>query len=246
MGVRPLVEGEKLLSLTAVVYQRGDTAGQLLAAISLLPLVLVVGLATCILCRREVHTCFFLLGQLLTELLNKALKETLRQPRPADAPADDYGMPSSRVLAVYGVLRGLLLQLRAEPLGPPLAARGGWKLFDELRRRPRRLLLADLPQLPHGGPSFCWQRAGNRVRPALEVSRGGRRAAAVPRDRGHGLGSAVSSARREYGGQRLRERCRRCAAGPRAEAQLMSNTCGEGYTRAPGAAACRASQSPVT
>jgi len=95
MGVRPLVEGEKLLSLTAVVYQRGDTAGQLLAAISLLPLVLVVGLATCILCRREVHTCFFLLGQLLTELLNKALKETLRQPRPADAPADDYGMPSS-------------------------------------------------------------------------------------------------------------------------------------------------------
>jgi dolichyldiphosphatase len=95
MGVRPLQEAEKLLSLTAVVYTRGDRLGQALAATSMLPLVLVVSLVTCVLCRRDLHTCFILLGQLLNELFNKALKETVREARPEGAPADDFGMPSS-------------------------------------------------------------------------------------------------------------------------------------------------------
>ena len=93
--MRPLLEAEKLLSLTAVVYQRGDKLGQLLAAISLLPLVLLVSLATLILCRRDLQTCCLLLGQLLNELVNKALKETIREARPLGSPGDDFGMPSS-------------------------------------------------------------------------------------------------------------------------------------------------------
>ena len=73
MGVRPLLEAEKLLSLTAVVYQRGDKLGQALAAVSMLPLILIVSLVTLIFCKRDLHTCFLLLGQLLNELVNKAL-----------------------------------------------------------------------------------------------------------------------------------------------------------------------------
>ena len=45
MGVRPLLANEKLLSLTAVVYPRGDRLGQLLAATSMLPLVLARNLS---------------------------------------------------------------------------------------------------------------------------------------------------------------------------------------------------------
>ena len=109
MGVRPLLANEKLLSLTAVVYPRGDRLGQLLAATSMLPLVLVVSLVTCVLCRRDLHSSFMLLGQLLNELLNKAIKETVREARPQGAPADDFGMPSSHsqfmwYFAAYHVL----------------------------------------------------------------------------------------------------------------------------------------------
>lgn len=109
MGVRPLLESEKLLSLTAVVYTRGDKLGQLLAATSMLPLVLAVSLITCVLCRRDLHSCFMLLGQLLNELLNKAIKQTVREARPEGAPADDFGMPSSHsqfmwYFAAYHVL----------------------------------------------------------------------------------------------------------------------------------------------
>lgn len=109
MGVRPLLETEKLLSLTAVVYPRGDRLGQLLAATSMLPLVLAVSLVTCVLCRRDLHSCFMLLGQLLNELLNKAIKESVREARPQGSPADDFGMPSSHsqfmwYFATYHVL----------------------------------------------------------------------------------------------------------------------------------------------
>lgn len=109
MGVRPLLGTEKLLSLTAVVYPRGDRLGQLLAATSMLPLVLAVSLVTCVLCRRDLHSCFMLLGQLLNELLNKAIKESVREARPQGSPADDFGMPSSHsqfmwYFATYHVL----------------------------------------------------------------------------------------------------------------------------------------------
>lgn len=52
--------------LTYVVYRPGDTLGFVLAAVSQLPLVIVVAMATLILFRRDLHTvrsffCFLLL-----------------------------------------------------------------------------------------------------------------------------------------------------------------------------------------
>ena len=95
MGVLPLRDGTKLLSLTAVVYREGDRLGQALALASMLPIFLIVSYLTTIAVRRELHTCAILFGQLLNEALNLALKKQIRQPRPEGAPSDDFGMPSS-------------------------------------------------------------------------------------------------------------------------------------------------------
>ena len=43
MPVPPLRPGQKLLSLTAVVYEEGDVVGRVLAFASLLPLMILVG-----------------------------------------------------------------------------------------------------------------------------------------------------------------------------------------------------------
>ena len=43
MPVPPLRPGQKLLSLTAVVYEEGDLVGKALAFASLLPLMILVG-----------------------------------------------------------------------------------------------------------------------------------------------------------------------------------------------------------
>jgi dolichyldiphosphatase len=95
MGVLPLQEGQKLLSLTAVVYTEGDRLGQVLALASLLPVFIVVGYLTTILVRRELLVLSMLLGQCINELLNAVLKDAIQQPRPTGAPSDEWGMPSS-------------------------------------------------------------------------------------------------------------------------------------------------------
>eukprot|EP01049_Picozoa_sp_SAG25_P025153 SAG25_NODE_11773_length_295_cov_1.076531_1_plen_76_part_01 len=69
MGVLPLQEGQKLLSLTAVVYTEGDRLGQVLALASLLPMFIVVGYLTTILVRRELLLLSVLLGQCINQML---------------------------------------------------------------------------------------------------------------------------------------------------------------------------------
>lgn len=91
----PLQPGQKLLSLTTVVYREGDLVGKALAFASLLPLMILVGYITCIGLRRDTHTVFILVGQLLNEAINAALKSSIKEERPDGAPADSYGMPSS-------------------------------------------------------------------------------------------------------------------------------------------------------
>lgn len=95
MGVLPLREGTKLLTLTAVVYEAGDDLGKVLALVSMVPVFLIVSFLTTIYVRRQLHTCAMLLGQLLNEALNMVLKRRLRHPRPSNAPNDEFGMPSS-------------------------------------------------------------------------------------------------------------------------------------------------------
>ncbi|XP_059608815.1 dolichyldiphosphatase 1-like [Phlebotomus argentipes] len=85
------------ITLTLVEYPRGDLIGELLAWLSLMPMVLLAGFITLILFRRDLHTISFFLGMLLNEFFNKILKHTIQEPRPVlrEHPYTEYGMPSS-------------------------------------------------------------------------------------------------------------------------------------------------------
>ena len=72
----------KPFSYTHVLYMTGDRLGQLLALFSLLPVFIMVAYATLALSRRDLHVCSLGLGQLLNEVLNYMLKNTIREPRP--------------------------------------------------------------------------------------------------------------------------------------------------------------------
>ncbi|KAF5402166.1 Dolichyldiphosphatase 1 [Paragonimus heterotremus] len=81
-----------------VMYPKGDITGKALAYFSTTPIIIVVGLITLTVFRRDLHTVFLLLGVILNELLNTVVKKTLRQPRPVaphNSNLSTYGMPSS-------------------------------------------------------------------------------------------------------------------------------------------------------
>ena len=85
--------------LTHFEYEENDTLGKLAALASLAPIFAIVAFCTLIASRRDLATPAFLLGQLLNEGVNAALKRALRQPRPPSqlrhsGPAD-FGMPSA-------------------------------------------------------------------------------------------------------------------------------------------------------
>merc|ERR1712071_82152 len=81
MGTPPDIRWRSL-SLTHVEYPEGDLLGKLLAYSSLLPIVALIGCATLILFRRDLHTITFFIGLVLNEGVNTVLKYTIRQPRP--------------------------------------------------------------------------------------------------------------------------------------------------------------------
>ncbi|XP_022085409.1 dolichyldiphosphatase 1-like [Acanthaster planci] len=109
-------EGEvqwRPVSLTFVEYPEGDIIGKALAYISLAPVIILVGFATLILFRREIHTITFLCGILFNEFVNWITKHIIKEPRPARGNQEmlfsEYGMPSSHsqfmwFFAVYVVL----------------------------------------------------------------------------------------------------------------------------------------------
>ncbi|KAJ1966318.1 hypothetical protein GGI12_000161 [Dipsacomyces acuminosporus] len=85
----------KSFSLTHFQYQDGDHVGMFLALISLFPIFFIVMEATIVLSRREMAGVLLLVGQLLNEGFNLALKEAIQQERPHVELGDGYGMPSS-------------------------------------------------------------------------------------------------------------------------------------------------------
>ncbi|KAI0228053.1 Dolichyldiphosphatase 1 [Lamellibrachia satsuma] len=85
------------LSLTFVEYPSGDLIGYILAWYSLLPIFILVGFATLIVFRRDLHTMFYLFGILLNEVSNWILKHTIKELRPHQRGrlTTEFGMPSS-------------------------------------------------------------------------------------------------------------------------------------------------------
>jgi len=85
--------------LTHFEYEEGDALGKLAALASLAPIFAIVSFCTLIASRRDLATPAFLLGQLLNEAVNAALKRALRQPRPPSqlrhSGPSDFGMPSA-------------------------------------------------------------------------------------------------------------------------------------------------------
>ncbi|ORX52959.1 PAP2-domain-containing protein [Piromyces finnis] len=103
----------KPVSLTYVVYEKGDILGFILAYSSLCPIFLIVAYTSIILSRRELIIIFTLIGQLLNEVFNGIIKNIIKEPRPESnfqihdlffffniiftnqAAISGYGMPSS-------------------------------------------------------------------------------------------------------------------------------------------------------
>ena len=83
------------LGLTHVQYDPSDTFAKLFALVTLSPIFLLCSYVTIILLRRELTFINALIGQLVCEGLNWALKRLIKQPRPTDRLGAGYGMPSS-------------------------------------------------------------------------------------------------------------------------------------------------------
>uniref|UniRef100_A0A060T2U9 Dolichyldiphosphatase n=1 Tax=Blastobotrys adeninivorans TaxID=409370 RepID=A0A060T2U9_BLAAD len=81
------------LDFTHVYYNGNDVLSQVFAWTSLAPHALLVVYATQIISRREAETILLLAGQLGCELVNKYLKNLIRQERPRFG--QGYGMPSA-------------------------------------------------------------------------------------------------------------------------------------------------------
>jgi hypothetical protein len=120
-----------VLDFFTVEYEAGDSAGALAALLSLSHLFILVGIATLVAFRRELHCLSIFAGLCVCEGLCRVLKKTVRETRPQGAlarlsicwalisphvvqgdfvfPRDEYGMPSSHSafawwLAMYTVL----------------------------------------------------------------------------------------------------------------------------------------------
>ncbi|KAJ1725071.1 hypothetical protein LPJ53_000722 [Coemansia erecta] len=104
----------KSFGLTHFQYQQGDHIGLVLAFSSLIPIFLIVVETTIVLSRREIIGITFLLGQLLNEAFNLALKLAIRESRPNPHLGDGYGMPSShsQFMGFFAVYVCMYLQNR--------------------------------------------------------------------------------------------------------------------------------------
>jgi len=108
----------KPISLTLVEYPSGDYLGYCLAWSSLLPIFLVVGLASLIVVRRDLHTICVFAGILFNEAINQIVKKSLKHPRPSLSPNryghKGYGMPSdhSQFMAFFTIYFWLFIFIR--------------------------------------------------------------------------------------------------------------------------------------
>ena len=75
---------------TFIEYEANDALGQLFALSALAPFFLLSAYVTLLASRRDLHTAALLLGQLLNEAVNHALKYAVRVPRSAAAADAGY------------------------------------------------------------------------------------------------------------------------------------------------------------
>jgi len=99
----------KAFSFTFVVYEKGDLLSLIYALSALLPIFIVVAIATVVFVNREYQSLFLLSGIFVNELLNDFLKHSFAQDRPLNiyvakfrnvdpstpALVEHFGMPSS-------------------------------------------------------------------------------------------------------------------------------------------------------
>ncbi|XP_056394756.1 dolichyldiphosphatase 1 isoform X3 [Hyla sarda] len=104
--------------LTHVEYPAGDVYGQLLAYLSLGPVVILISFVTLIIFKRELHTISFLGGLVMNEGVNWLIKNIVREPRPCEGThttvTTEYGLPSShsQFMWFFSVYSFLFLYLR--------------------------------------------------------------------------------------------------------------------------------------
>jgi dolichyldiphosphatase len=100
-------------SSTCVFYEEGDTVGYFAALFSLVPIFVMVSLATLLASRRDLHTLTFIAGKLADDAVNAVLKHVIAEARPPgpDRWSSSYGMPSNHsqfmaFLVAYAALWG--------------------------------------------------------------------------------------------------------------------------------------------
>ncbi|CAN6470858.1 unnamed protein product [Victoria cruziana] len=112
----------KAVTITHVRYEKGDKLGHFLAWVSLLPVFISLGgFVSHIILRRELHSIFFFIGLILSNVFNDFIKDLVKQSRPQTCEVlefcDSHGWPSSHsnymfFFAVYLTL----LSLRRRPI----------------------------------------------------------------------------------------------------------------------------------
>lgn len=76
------LNGLTSFDLTHVLFEKEDDLGWLLAGISLLPIGLLLIYVTAFISRRDISPLVALVGQILCEALNYALKKYIKHTRP--------------------------------------------------------------------------------------------------------------------------------------------------------------------
>ncbi|KAL6277727.1 hypothetical protein ACE6H2_021328 [Prunus campanulata] len=94
------LSSHKAVTLTHVMYQRGDKLGYFLAWISLVPVFISLGgFVSHFIFRRELQGMFFALGLIISQFVNEFIKTSVQQARPETCAlldmCDSHGWPSS-------------------------------------------------------------------------------------------------------------------------------------------------------
>eukprot|EP01041_Mallomonas_annulata_P007387 gene7387-15082_t len=82
-------------TLTYVRFITGDHFGHFLALVTLAPIFIMVMYASIIALKRELHTIWAVIGQIIGVIFSILLKKLLSQKRPEQSGLEDEGMPSN-------------------------------------------------------------------------------------------------------------------------------------------------------
>ncbi|GAM26010.1 hypothetical protein SAMD00019534_091850, partial [Acytostelium subglobosum LB1] len=92
------------LELTTVHYDMNDPQGLIWAYITLIPLIIVVSVATLVIFKRDLRTGSLLGGLLVSEAINYVLKKSIKEGRPTHIQQlrkKSYGMPSDHAQFMF-------------------------------------------------------------------------------------------------------------------------------------------------